>query len=395
MLTPRQLFLQHVAQTSPSPLLLEIERAEGIYMFDCNGKSYIDLVAGVSVNNLGHCRPEIVHAVKEQAEKYMHLMVYGEFVESPQVLFAKKITELLPEKLNSVYFVNSGSEAVEAALKLAKRFTGRFEIAAFRRAYHGSSHGAASLMSEETYTQAFRPLLPGIIFLNFNETENLKQITEKTACVIVEAVQGEAGIIPADFDFMQALRKRCNETSTLLIIDEIQTGFGRTGKLFAFEHYKIIPDIITIAKAMGAGMPGGALIASSEITQTFTNNPVLGHITTFGGHPVSAAAALAGLKVLTEEKIIDTVADKENRFRKHLKHPKIKSINGLGLLLSVELENFDQILQFVQAGINFGFVTDWFLFCDSRFRISPPLTITESEIEKTCELILMALDSIS
>jgi acetylornithine/succinyldiaminopimelate/putrescine aminotransferase len=394
MLTHRQLFLQHLAQTSPTPLMLEIVRADGIYMYDNKGKSYIDLVAGVSVNNLGHSRPEIIDAVKEQVEKYMHLMVYGEYIQSPQVLFAQKITQLLPQNLDSVYFVNSGSEAIEAALKLAKRVTGRSEIAAFRGAYHGSTHGAASLMSEDTFTQAFRPLLPGIKFLDFNDIDSLKDITENTACIVAEAVRGEAGIVPAEQNFMTALRKRCDETGCLLIIDEIQTGFGRTGKLFAFEHYNIVPDIITIAKGMGGGMPIGAFIASHKMTQTLTHNPVLGHITTFGGHPVSAAAGLAALNVLLDEKIMESISEKELLFRKLLVHPKIKSISGIGLILAVELENFDHVQKIVQAGLEIGFVTDWFLFCDSRFRISPPLTISDDEIKLSCRMILQALDTI-
>jgi len=392
MLSNRQLFLQHVGQTSDFPLQLEIERAEGIYMYDTTGKAYIDMISGVSVSNIGHRHPAVVQAVKNQVDSYMHLMVYGEYVQSPQVKFAHLLAKQLPEKLDSTYFVNSGSEAIEGAMKLAKRHTGRHEIVAFRNAYHGSTHGALSLMSDSTFTQAFRPLVPSIRFLDFNDSSQLEQITDKTAAVVIELVQGEGGVIPADNQYVTKLRERCTSTGTLLIIDEIQTGFGRTGSLFAFMHYGIVPDIFCIAKAMGGGMPIGAFVASKTVMDAFKTNPVLGHITTFGGHPVSAAAALASLKFLLESRLIDEANSKGELFKQLLRHKLIRSIRGRGLFYSVELQDFTQVQQFISIGIKKGFVTDWFLFCDKRFRIAPPLTISTDEIKKLTTLILETLD---
>jgi len=331
MLTERQLFYNHVAQTSDSPIALEIEKAEGIYMYDNNGKKYIDLIAGVSVSNLGHRHPNVINAIKQQLDKYMHLMVYGEYIQTPQVEFAQLLVKQLPESLNNVYFVNSGSEANEGALKLAKRYTKRSEIIAFKNAYHGSTHGVLSVLGNEYFKQSFRPLVPGVKFIEFNNENDLSQITEKTACVIVEPVQAEAGIIVPENNYLQKLRQRCNQTGTLLIFDEIQTGFGRTGKLFAFQTYNVTPDIFTIAKGMGGGMPIGAFVANKKIMSAFKDNPVLGHITTFGGHPVSAAAAKANLETLLNENIIDNVNKKGELFRKLLVHNKIKSIRGVGL----------------------------------------------------------------
>ena len=387
MISQRQLFLQHVGQTSDFPLQLEIETAKGIYMFDRDGKSYIDLISGVSVSNLGHLNPEVVKAVKDQTEKYMHLMVYGEYIQSPQVEFAKLLSDYLPEELNSVYFVNSGSEAIEGALKLAKRYTGRSEIVAFRNAYHGSTHGALSVMGNEEFKNAFRPLLPNIKFLNFNVEDELEFITEKTACVLVETVQGEAGIRIPENNYLGKLRKRCDEVGALLILDEIQTGFGRTGNLFGFQEFDVTPDIFTIAKGMGGGMPIGAFVSSNEIMSSFKTNPILGHITTFGGHPVSCAAALASLKVLTSENIISDVKRKGNLFRQYLNHPQIKEIRGIGLFLAVELEDFDQVKKVIDIAIEKGLVTDWFLFHDSAFRIAPPLIITDEEIKKAADIL--------
>ncbi len=394
MLTQRQLFLNHVGQTSPAPLGLEISKAEGIYLHDTADKKYIDLISGVSVSNIGHRHPKVVNAVKDQVDKYMHLMVYGEYVQNPQVNFAKLLTDNLISKLNSVYFVNSGSEAIEGAMKLAKRYTGNSEIIAFKNAYHGSTHGALSLMSDEYFTQSFRPLVPDIKFLDYNNVKQLSEISEKTAGVIVEIIQGEGGIIQGNDVFLETLYKKCNETNTLLIIDEIQTGFGRTGSLFAFEQYDIKPDIVCIAKGMGGGMPIGAFISDKKKLNSFTYNPVLGHITTFGGHPVSAAAAYASLKVLLEENIIPEVNNKGKLFLEKLKHKKIKSIRGKGLFYSVELENAEAVQKLIKHGVNEGFVTDWFLFDDKRFRIAPPLNITHEEINLACELILKALDKI-
>lgn len=394
MISQRQLFLQHIGQTSESPMMLEIESAKGIYLIGADGKKYIDLVAGVSVSNLGHSHPAIVKAVKLQAEKHMHLMVYGEIIQSPQVKFAELLSSQLPDNLESTYFVNSGSEAVEGALKLAKRYTGRTEIIAFKNAYHGSTHGALSLMSDDFFSIAFRPLLPNIKFLEFSNEADLEQISEKTACVIVEPVQGEAGVILPENDFLKKLQNKCNENGTLLIFDEIQTGFGRTGKLFAFQKYNVEPDIVTMAKAMGGGMPIGAFISSKKIMDSFMTNPVLGHITTFGGHPVSAAAALANLKVLLSEDIINQVDRKAKLLLSILKHDKIKSIRGVGLFYSVELESAEMVQKFFRKAIENGILTDWFLFNDKRFRISPPLIITDEEIKETVRIILKTLDEI-
>jgi len=394
MISHRQLFYQHIGQTSEAPLGLEIEKAKGIYLYDTDGKKYIDLIAGVSVSNIGHLHPAVVKAVQQQAEKYMHLMVYGEYIQSPQVEFSKLLTDQLPEMLNCTYFVNSGSEANEGALKLAKRYTGRTEIVAFKNAYHGSTHGALSLMSDTYFTQAFRPLLPDIRYIEFNNKTDLEQISTKTACVIIEPVQGEGGVILPENNFLQDLRKKCNETGTLLIFDEIQTGFGRTGGLFAFMKYDVVPDIITIAKAMGGGMPIGAFVADKKIMDSFTNNPVLGHITTFGGHPVSTAAALANLQVLLSENIIESVNDKGKYLLSILKHNKIKSIRGIGLFYSVELESAEMVQKFIKLAVKEGMITDWFIFLDNRFRIAPPLIITKEEIDLVVQIIKKVLDQL-
>lgn len=392
MLTQRQLFFNHVAQTSDAPLALEIEKAKGVFLFDTKGKRYFDLISGISVSNIGHCHPKVVEAIKQQCETYMHLMVYGEYIQSPQVQLATKLANLLPPTLNSCYLVNSGSEAVEGALKLAKRFTGRSEIISFKNAYHGSTHGSLSVMGNEAFKNSFRPLLPDVKFLDYNNIEQLHNITSKTACVIAETVQGEAGIITPHNDFLIHLRKKCTETGTLLILDEIQTGFGRTGKFFDFENYGIIPDIITIAKGMGGGMPIGAFISSKEIMQSLTNNPILGHITTFGGHPVSCAAAIANIDVLLSENIINSVESKEKLFKEKLQHPKIKSIRGKGLLLALEFEDFAQNKKIIDTCISNGVITDWFLFADNLMRIAPPLTITEEEIIESCEIIVRSIN---
>lgn len=395
MITTRQLFLQHVAQTSDAPLMLEVEKAQGIYLFDEKGKKYFDLISGVSVSNVGHCHPKVVNAIKEQVDKYMHLMVYGEYIQSPQVKYAELLTSLLPKNLSSVYFTNSGSEANEGALKLAKRFTGRSEIIAFKNAYHGSTHGALSIMGNEYFKQSFRPLLPDIRFIEFNNFSDLDQISEKTACVILEPIQGEAGTVCPQKDFLQKLREKCTEKAALLIFDEVQTGFGRTGKLFAFQKFNVIPDILTIAKGMGGGMPIGAFVSSKEIMNTLTFNPVLGHITTFGGHPVSAAAALASLHVLLDENLITEVEEKNKLINNELKHKLIKKIDGEGLLLSVDLGDENLVKKLIQEGLNAGFITDWFLFAADKFRFSPPLTITDEQILEICRLIKSSLDSIS
>lgn len=392
MVTNRQLFIQHVGQTSPMPVGLEIERAKGIYLYGIDGKPYIDLVSGVSVSNLGHNHPEIVKAVKIQAEKYMHLMVYGEFIEAPQVQFAKQLTDALPQKLNSIYYVNSGSEAIEAALKLAKRYTGRTEIVAFRNAYHGSTHGALSI-GDESLKNAYRPLLPKVRFLDFNASEQLEQITVQTACVVVEPIQAEGGCILPQKDFHKKLRERCTEVGALLIFDEIQMGFGRTGKLFAFEHYGVVPDILCLAKAMGGGMPIGGLVSDKKKLDVFTCNPMLGHITTFGGHPVSAAAALSSFRVLTSGTLLNKVETKGKRFEKALRDlPKVKEIRRIGLFIAVELKDSSALEDYMKKGLELGLINDPFLFYPDTFRISPPLTITDEEIDYAVTLIKKALE---
>lgn len=395
MLNLRQLFLKHVAQTSESPLLLEVERAEGVYLFGPDGKRYFDLISGVSVSNVGHCHPRVVEAVKEQVSKYMHLMVYGEYIQYSQVRFAQRLTSLLPENLDNVYFVNSGSEAVEGALKLAKRYTGRSEIISFINAYHGSTHGALSIMGDEEQKRAFRPLLPDVRHIHFNSIPDLEQITNNTACVIVEPVQGEAGIISPANGFLDLLRKRCNQTGTLLIFDEIQTGLGRTGKMFAFEKYGVVPDVLLLAKAIGGGMPLGAFISSKEIMSCLSYDPPLGHITTFGGHPVSCSAALASLDVIIDEKLVDGAEEKAQVFIDKLgKHPKVKSIRADGLFMAVEIGSFDKILKLMKVALNNGIVLDWFLFCNTAFRIAPPLCITIKECNDAADLLLKSLDDI-
>ncbi len=353
----------------------------------------MDLVSGFAVSNIGHRHPRVVQAIKDQADKYLHLTVYGEYVQSPQVKFAEKLSSILPESLSSVYFVNSGAEATEGAMKLAKRYTGRSEIIACRNSYHGSTQGALSVMGNEYYKQAYRPLLPGIRFIEFNEAADLEQINSNTAAIIIETIQGEAGVRVPDPEYMQALRKRCDHTGTLLILDEIQTGFGRTGKLFGFENFDIKPDILLLAKGMGGGMPIGAFISSNEIMSTLKENPILGHITTFGGHPVSCAAGLANLEVILEENLVKDVALKESLFKKHLQHPEIMEIRGKGLMLSIQLSTFEQVEFVSNYCTDKGIIIDWFLHCDTAMRIAPPLIISEEEIKMACKIILEALDS--
>lgn len=391
----KELFFRHLGQTSDAPIGIEIDHAEGIYLYDTTGKDYIDLVSGVSVSNLGHRHPAIVKAVKDQLDKYMHLMVYGELIQQPQVQFAKLLSDLLPGSLESVYLVNSGSEANEGALKLAKRYTGREEIIACRNAYHGGTHGTLSLYSDEQLKNAFRPLLPHVRFIDFNNESDLKKITTQTACVMLEPVQGEGGVILPENNYLQKLRKRCNETGTLLIFDEIQTGFGRTGDYFAFQTYNVIPDIFTIAKAMGGGMPIGGFVSSQEIMNTLTHNPVLGHITTFGGHPVSAAAAFANLQFLKENRLttIEQVSTKAELFKKHLQgHPEVQSIRHSGLLMAVELQSSEKLYRLMDLFKEHGIISDWFLYNDFSFRISPPITISKEEIEETCSRIIKCLN---
>ncbi|MDO3625972.1 aspartate aminotransferase family protein [Mucilaginibacter sp. BT774] len=395
MLTLRQLFLANNAQTTDFPLLLEFERAEGIYMYDTGGKRYIDLISGIGVSSLGHGNSYVINAIKEQLDKYMHLMVYGEYVQTPQVRFAEKLVSVLPPQLSSVYFVNSGAEAVEGALKLAKRYTGRSKIVSCYNSYHGSTNGALSVMGNEEYKQAYRPLLPGVNFIRFNNIDDLELISDETACVIIETLQGEAGIRVPDIAYMQALRKRCTQTGTLLILDEIQAAFGRTGKLFAFEHFDIVPDILLLAKALGGGMPLGVFISSNQIMGALKENPILGHITTFGGHPVCCAAGLAALEVLLNEDLVSQVESKEKLFRELMVHPAIKGVRGKGLMLAVELENFELNKKIIDRCIDNGVVVDWFLHCSNSMRIAPPLIITPGEIRKACKIILEAIDHCS
>ncbi len=394
MISLRSFFLQHVAQTSDSPLGLEVKRAEGVYIYDTNDKPYLDLISGISVSSIGHCNPLVVKAIQEQSEKYLHLMVYGEYVQAPQVEYAVALTELLPESLSQVYFVNSGSEANEGALKLAKRYTGRTELVGFDKAYHGSTHGALSMMGDEGFKNAFRPLLPAVRHLPFNNIEALQQITSRTAGVLIEPIQGEAGAIVPDREFLVALRRRCNEVGALLIFDEVQTGFGRTGNLFAFQKFGVVPDVITIAKGMGGGMPLGAFISSAEVMGCLKTNPILGHITTFGGHPVSCAAAKANLQFIVEENLVETVCEKELVFRSLLQHPLIKEVRGSGLLLAVELGDAGLVQATIRKCLNRGVIADWFLFCDTALRIAPPLIITEEQIHEACKAILLSLDEL-
>jgi len=394
MISNRELFLNFLGQTSDSPYMVEVERAEGVYIYGPDNKRYFDLISGVSVSSLGHGFKPVIDAAKQQLDTYTHLMVYGEFIQSPQVHLAEYLTGLLPDRLNSVYFVNSGSEAIEGAIKLAKRYSGRTKMFSFNNAYHGSSHGALSLCGNEDFKNSFRPLLPEVYHLELNNFNQLSDIDVNTACVVLETIQAEAGVQIPSKEYLKAMRKKCDETGALLILDEIQTGFGRTGKIFAFLHYDIVPDIVCFAKALGGGLPIGAFAAPKRIMDSFKTNPVLGHITTFGGHPVSAAASLAAIKHINESGIVEQVKAKENLFRKYLNHPKIIEIRGEGLLLAVEVGGFDNVMSIVKKGVDTGFITDWFIFHDSAFRIAPPLNITDSEIKEVCGLIIEALNQI-
>lgn len=388
----RELFFKHVAQTSSSPLGIDIRKAEGVFLYGPD-KTYIDLISGVSVSNVGHGNREVIDAVKEQVEKHAHLMVYGEMIQSPQVLHARLLASLLPEKLQTIYYVNSGSEANEAALKLAKRVTGRRELISCYNAYHGSSHGALSMMSSEDFKNPFRPLLPCVNHIEFNNPDTLDRITEKTACVLIEPVQGEGGVQVPTEEFLKSLRDRCTRTGALLIFDEIQTGFGRTGKMFAFQKYGVEPDMLTLAKALGGGMPLGALAASEELMDAWRDHPPLGHITTFGGHPVSCAAALAALKILLRENWIAEVERKSKRFTDALKsHPLVKEIRAAGLLIAVDLKDCEKAKKILYLLLEEGVLTDWFLFQPTSFRIAPPLCINDQEIDMAVEAIIRALN---
>lgn len=390
----RELFLKHVAQTSPAPLAMEIVKAEGCKLIDSSGKEYIDLIAGISVCNVGHRHPKVIEAIQQQLNAYLHIMVYGEMVESPQVQYAKLLTDHFPPSLNSVYFTNSGAEAVEGAMKLAKKITGRTQIIAYKNSYHGSTQGALSIIGDEYWRNAFRPLLPGVLHLNYNSFDDLNYITNQTACVVAETIQAEAGILTPQNNWLKALSSRCKETGTLLILDEIQAGFGRTGTLWGFEQFEVVPDIVLLGKALGGGMPLGAFIADKQLMDAFTDNPVLGHITTFGGHPVCCAAGMAAMKVLLEERLIKEVKTKENLFKSLLVHPKIKAIRSHGLWMAIELDSFEINKKIIDRCIETGVFTDWFLFASNCLRIAPPLTISKEEIERSCAVIIEQLNLI-
>jgi acetylornithine/succinyldiaminopimelate/putrescine aminotransferase len=395
-MTERELFYRHLGLPSFYPMGLEIAKAEGIYLYSASGERFIDLVSGIAVSNTGHRHPKVLEAIQNQLDKYLHLNVYGEFIQSPQVRLAERLASVLPEKLDSVYFVNSGSEAIEGALKLAKRFTGRTEIISFIDSYHGSTHGSLSILGNETLKNAFRPLLPDVRLIEFNNYCHLEKISNRTACVVIELVQAEAGIVQVEEFFLQLLRKRCTRDGVVIIVDDVQMGMGRTGKLFSFEHYDFVPDILVLAKALGAGMPLGAFIASRKMMDTLAFNPELGHITTFGGHPVSCAAALSGLEVLLSEGLIPMAEEKGRKFVEKLSgNPAISDIRRAGLALGVDLANPEKRGVFMKAALEQGLIIDWYLFKPATFRIAPPLTITNEEIDLACVKLLEALDEIN
>jgi acetylornithine/succinyldiaminopimelate/putrescine aminotransferase len=401
-ITHRQHFFDHLAQTSDYPLALEIERAEGVFMYSPDGKSYMDLISGIAVSNVGHRHPKVLAAIHEQLDKHMHLLVYGEYVQGTQVQLARALTETLNLEstnpspfglIDNVYFTNSGTEAVEGAMKLAKRFTGRSEFISCFNAYHGATQGALSLAGAEFFKRNFRPLLPGITQIQHGYLADIEKITDHTAAVVIEVVGGESGVRVPSIEYFIAVRKRCTEVGALLILDEIQTGFGRTGSFWAFEQFDIYPDILLSAKGMGGGMPIGAFMASQKIMATLKTNPILGHITTFGGHPVSCASSLATLQVILEENLAADANAKGDLFKSLLVHPHIKEVRGKGLMLAAEMESFEKLKDTIDKCIETGVVTDWFLFCDNAMRIAPPLTITEAQIREACAVILDVLNS--
>lgn len=391
MISNRELFLKNTAQTSNSPRLIEVERAEGIYLYGPNQQKYMDLVSGFNVSNIGHRHPKVLDAIKQQLDKFMHVTVYGEFVQAPQVQFATDLLNVLPDSFQSVYLTNSGAEAVEGSMKIAKKYTGRRQIIAAKQAYHGSTQGALSLIGNDEYRRAYAPLLPEIDFITYNDIADLDAITDQTAAVIIEAIQGEAGVRVPSEEYMKALRQKCSDTGALLIFDEIQTGFGRTGKLFAFEHFDIVPDILMLAKGIGGGMPLGAFVAPKEIMDVIKDNPMLGHITTFGGHPVSCAAAKASLEVIIQEHLVEQVAEKAQLFREELQIPQIKEIRGLGLMMCLQLENFDQVYAISNYCAEKGIIIDWYLHCETALRVAPPLTISTEQIKEACKIIREAI----
>jgi len=391
-MTQREIFLQHIAQTSTSPIGLEIVKAKGIYQYDTKGKAYIDLISGFSVANIGHSHPKIIEAVQKQAEAYMHLIVYGEFIETPQVAYAKLLVDNLPQALNCVYFTNSGAEATEGAMKLAKRVTGRAKIFCFNKSYHGSTQGALSIMGGEYWRNAFRPLLPEVYHFDYGSDEILAAIDDATACVILETVQAESGVNQPPKAWLQAIRTKCNEQGTLMILDEIQAGFGRTGTLWAFQQFEIVPDVLLLGKALGGGMPLGAFIADKNLMNSLTINPVLGHITTFGGHPVSCAAGKAALEVLLDGNHISEVKEKEKVLLQLIHHSSILNIKSCGLWASLEFDSFSTNKRVIDRCIEKGLISDWFLFAPQCLRVAPPLIITKEELIKACELINEAVD---
>ena len=389
----RDTFLNHLAQTTDSPALIAVTYAEGIYIYDTDNKRYTDLISGIGVTNIGHRNPTVVQAIKDQLDKHLHVMVYGEYIQSVSNLLAQKVVSLLPAPLDCCYFVNSGTEANEGALKLAKRYTGRHQLVSCRKSYHGSTHGSMSVSGNEVKKQAFRPLLPDVSFMDFNSIEDLDLITDRSACVIMETIQGDAGVRIPSSTYMKALRKRCDETGALLILDEIQCGMGRTGTLFAFEQFDIVPDILTVAKAFGGGLPIGAFISDKNIMTCLTHDPMLGHITTFGGNPVCCASALATLKVIEDEKLLDQVEEKGKLFEKLLRHPKIKEVRRIGLMFAIDFESAEIVNRIVLKAKELGVICYWFLSHPYSFRIAPPLTITNKQIEESCETILKAIDN--
>lgn len=388
----KQEFFKYQAQTTPYAAGFEVEKAEGSYIYGKDGRAYLDFVAGVSANTLGHSHPKVVNAIKEQADKYLHVMVYGEYAQKKPVQLCRLLAEATPEPLEVTYLVNSGAEAIDGALKLAKRYTGREEIISMKNSYHGNTHGALSVSGNEFHKREFRPLLPMISFVEFNNEEEFSKITEKTACVIAETIQGAAGFLTPSQNYFKNLKKRCEEVGALLILDEIQPGFGRTGKLFSFEHYDMVPDILVMGKGMGGGVPVGAFMSSAEIMKSLQHSPKLGHITTFGGNPLIAAASYATLKEVLESGLMNEVEEKEKLFRELLVHPKIKKVNGRGLMLAVELESPEYTLEVAKRCMEKGLIVFWQLYRNEFMRISPPLTISKEEIKKGCEIILEALN---
>lgn len=387
-----EVFLHNLAQTTPYPYNITIEKAEGVYLYAPDGKRYIDMISGIGVSNLGHRHPHVIKSIKDQVDKHLHVMVYGEFIQHSPNALAQKLTSLLPSTLNCCYWVNSGTEANEGALKLAKRATGRTEIISMRKSYHGSTHGSLSVSGNEVKKNAFRPLLPDVRFITFNDLDDLQYITNNTACVIAETVQGDAGVRVPSKEYMKALRKKCDEQGVLLIFDEIQCGMGRTGTLFAFEQFDVVPDILTIGKAFGGGLPIGAFIANQKVMKVLTHDPPLGHITTFGGNPVCCASALATLEVIEQEQLLSTVEKKGSLIESLLKHPKIKEIRRIGLLFAIDFETAEEVNRIVEYAKNKGVICYWFLSHPNSFRIAPPLTISEKEISEACAIIVEAID---